>query len=70
MTIFIKISVTMKNLLMLKSYLSCFTLFCLCFTSFSQESTNLDTLSLKYAKSSFDELHEFFSLPNDAHQPE
>jgi len=35
--------------------------------SFSQ---NLDELSLKYAKSSFEELHEFFSLPNDAYQPE
>ena len=35
--------------------------------SFSQ---NLDELSLEYAKSSFDELHEFFSLPNDAYQPE
>lgn len=35
--------------------------------SFAQ---NLDELSLKYAQSSFDELHEFFSLPNDAYQPE
>ena len=34
--------------------------------SFAQ---NLDELSLKYAKSSFDELKEFFSLPNDAYQP-
>lgn len=31
---------------------------------------NLDELALKYAKTSFDELHEFFSLPNDAYQPE
>lgn len=31
---------------------------------------NLDELSLKYAKASFDELHEFFSLPNDANNPE
>jgi len=35
--------------------------------SFAQ---NLDELALKYAKASFDELHEFFSLPNDAYQPE
>jgi len=62
----------MKNLLMLKSCILCFTLFCLCSTSFSQtqKTVNLDTLSLTYAKSSFDELHEFFSLPNDANQPE
>ena len=31
---------------------------------------NLDELSLKYAISSFDELREFFSLPNDAYLPE
>ena len=30
---------------------------------------NLDTLSLQYAKQSFDELAEFFSLPNDANYP-
>lgn len=35
--------------------------------SFAQ---NLDELALKYAKASFEELHEFFSLPNDAYQPE
>ena len=35
--------------------------------SFAQ---NLDELALKYAKASFAELHEFFSLPNDAYQPE
>ena len=35
--------------------------------SFAQ---NLDELALKYAKTSFDELHEFFSLPNDAYKPE
>jgi acetylornithine deacetylase/succinyl-diaminopimelate desuccinylase-like protein len=29
-----------------------------------------DLLSLKYAKSSFEELQGFFSLPNDAYQPE
>lgn len=33
-------------------------------------SQNLDELSLKYAKASFTELHEFFSLPNDAYNPE
>ena len=33
-------------------------------------SQNLDELSLKYAKSSFTELHDFFSLPNDAYNPE
>jgi acetylornithine deacetylase/succinyl-diaminopimelate desuccinylase-like protein len=38
-------------------------------TSFSF-AQNLDELSLKYAKSSFVELKEFFSLPNDAYQPE
>ena len=31
---------------------------------------DLDVLALKYAKSSFDELHEFFSLPNDANDPQ
>ncbi len=36
---------------------------------FSQQR-NLDTLALKYAKSSFSELKEFFSLPNNAHFPE
>ncbi len=30
----------------------------------------LDQLSLQYAKASFDELDEFFSLPNDAYYPE
>lgn len=38
--------------------------------SFSIFSQNLDTLSLKYAKASFAELHQFFSLPNDAYQPD
>ena len=32
-------------------------------------SQNLDELSLKYAKASFSELREFFSLPNDAYNP-
>ncbi|SDB43250.1 Acetylornithine deacetylase/Succinyl-diaminopimelate desuccinylase [Flavobacteriaceae bacterium MAR_2010_188] len=36
---------------------------------FSQ-TENLDTLALKYAKSSFSELKEFFSLPNNAYYPE
>lgn len=35
--------------------------------SFAQ---NLDELSLKYAKQSFNELYEFFSLPNDSYQPD
>ena len=57
---------------MVKNKLSIVLLICVCFSSFSQVSKNLDldALSLKYAKSSFDELHEFFSLPNDAYQPE
>lgn len=57
---------------MVKNKLSIAFLICVCFSSFSQVSKNLDldALSLKYAKSSFDELHEFFSLPNDAYQPE
>jgi acetylornithine deacetylase/succinyl-diaminopimelate desuccinylase-like protein len=57
---------------MFKNKLSIVVLFCVCFSSFSQVNKNLDldALSLKYAKSSFDELHEFFSLPNDAYQPE
>ncbi len=33
-------------------------------------SQNLDELSLKYAKASFTELYEFFSLPNNAYNPE
>lgn len=31
---------------------------------------DLNELSLKYAKASFDELYEFYSLPNDANYPE
>jgi acetylornithine deacetylase/succinyl-diaminopimelate desuccinylase-like protein len=56
---------------MLKSLLSCLVLCCSFFASFSQvnKQVDLDILSLKYAKSSFDELHKFFSLPNDANQP-
>jgi len=34
------------------------------------DDDNLDEFSLKYAKASFPELHEFFSLPNDAYYPE
>ncbi|TVZ59448.1 acetylornithine deacetylase/succinyl-diaminopimelate desuccinylase-like protein [Flavobacteriaceae bacterium MAR_2010_105] len=30
---------------------------------------NLDSLALNYAKASFDELYDFFSLPNDANNP-
>ena len=39
---------------------------------FSQElsAKRLDELSLKYAKESFDELKEFFSISNDANYPE
>lgn len=50
-----------------------YTAFCfISLNSFSQinKHVDLDVLSLQYAKSSFDELHEFFSLPNDAYQPE
>lgn len=42
----------------------------LCSFSYGTFAQDLDELALKYAKSSFDELHEFFSLPNDAYQPE
>jgi len=45
----------------------CFLFFFSTSITFAQ---NLDNLSLKYAKSSFDELKEFFSLPNDAYQTE
>jgi len=31
---------------------------------------DLDALALSYAKASFEELHEFFSLPNDSNDPE
>ena len=60
------------SIIMFKNYLSIIAILCVCFTSFSQvnKNTDLDILSLKYAKSSFDELQEFFSLPNDAYQPE
>ncbi|MDX1470812.1 MAG: M20/M25/M40 family metallo-hydrolase, partial [Flavobacteriaceae bacterium] len=41
------------------------------FGSFAQiEINELDSLSLKYAKQSFPELREFFSIPNDANYPE
>lgn len=43
--------------------------FILLFVSYISFGQNLDELSLKYAASSFDELKEFFSLPNDAYQP-
>lgn len=36
----------------------------------SSHAQDLDALALSYAKSSFDELHEFFSLPNDSNDPE
>ncbi len=41
------------------------------FSSFAQEiqDKDLDKLSLTYAKSSFEELIDFLSLPNDAHYP-
>ena len=41
-------------------------------TLFSQQlkQENLDKLSLQYAKASFIELQEFFSLPNNAYNPE
>lgn len=40
--------------------------------SYSQKlhKQNLDELSLKYAKESFQELYEFYSIPNDANYPE
>lgn len=39
--------------------------------SFAQlKAKELDALSLKYAQTSFGELSEFFSLPNDANHPE
>ncbi len=47
-------------------------LLCSISTVFSQqlEYKNLDKISLQYAKASFNELHEFFSLPNDSYNPE
>ena len=42
----------------------------LSFSFIAASSQNLDELSLKYAKASFNELHEFFSLPNNAYNPE
>jgi len=39
------------------------------FVIVSTRAQDLDALALKYAKASFDELHEFFSLPNDSNDP-
>jgi acetylornithine deacetylase/succinyl-diaminopimelate desuccinylase-like protein len=36
----------------------------------SAKAQDLDALALSYAKSSFDELYGFFSLPNDANHPD
>jgi hypothetical protein len=36
----------------------------------STKAQDLDALALSYAKSSFDELYWFFSLPNDANHPD
>jgi hypothetical protein len=36
----------------------------------SAKAQDLDALALSYAKSSFDELYWFFSLPNDANHPD
>ncbi|MFC4722109.1 M20/M25/M40 family metallo-hydrolase [Geojedonia litorea] len=38
-------------------------------TTMVVDGQNLDALALSYAKDSFDELYEFFSLPNDANDP-
>ena len=47
------------------------TLGCLQFASSqSLKSQNLDSLAVKYALNSYDELYEFFSIPNDANFPE
>ena len=57
---------------MIKNNLFLFSLIFCGLTLYSQtpQDNELDELSLEYAKSSFDELHEFFSLPNDANYPE
>lgn len=57
---------------MIKNHLILLLLLFPCFPLFSQGPKNeeLDELSFKYAMSSFDELYEFFSLPNDANYPE
>jgi len=52
----------------MKRFLLTLTLLSISFTTIS--SQNLDELSLKYAKASFAELYEFFSLPNNAYNPE
>ncbi len=52
----------------------CLTLLAILFlyhSNFAQlDQKNIDQLSIDYAKASFDELAEFFSLPNDAYYPE
>lgn len=57
---------------MIKKYLFLSMLMFSAQTIFSQElkDNELDKLSLQYAKASFDELKEFFSMPNDAYNPE
>jgi len=56
---------------MIKKYLFLSLLSLQSFSVFPQELMydDLDKLSLEYAKASFDELKEFFSLPNDAYYP-
>ncbi len=51
----------------MKRFLLVLTLLSIPITIYSQ---NLDELSLKYAKASFNELYEFFSLPNNAYNHE
>ena len=48
------------------------SIFILCFYVLNiqaqkRNNVNLDKLALQYAKASFDELYQFFSLPNDSH---
>ena len=40
------------------------------FTLYPQQDKTLDVLALQHARDSFDELYEFFSIPNDAIYPE
>ena len=54
-----------KNVLLIPTFIL------ITISSFSQiKSKDLDKLSLQYAKASFNELADFFSIPNDANYPE
>ncbi|MBT8278115.1 MAG: M20/M25/M40 family metallo-hydrolase [Bacteroidia bacterium] len=53
-------------------YYICIIVFFGCPSTYAQDlkKAELDDLALKYAKASFSELKEFFSLPNDSNYPE